>query len=330
MSQRTFFKAPMLAVLTLAGLALAAPAWAQNGGVRGSVVDDQGKPVEGATVTFTFLGQVDRTITVTTDKHGEYLRVGLDNGDWKIVATKDKLTGMIASTHVGTVPGVIKVEAITVKPDTSNGMDAKDAEAYNKKQKELEGEFNDTNTAMDAGHYDEAIATLQKMLVDVPKCAACYAKMGDAYMKKNDLDNAADSYQKAIDNDTTGTADSTVGSYENLAAIYNQKKKFDKANEASKKAQDLMASKGGAMTAEQAYNQGVILWNQGKAADAQPFFEKATQLDPKMADAFYQLGMCLLNQGKLKEAVPPFQEYLKLAPNGKNADTVKNLLATIK
>ena len=47
------------------------------------------------------------------------------------------------------------------------------------------------------------------------------------------------------------------------------------------------------------FNQGVILWNQSKVAEAQPIFEKAAKLDPKLADAHYWLGMANLNEGKM-------------------------------
>ena len=80
---------------------------------------------------------------------------------------------------------------------------------------------------------------------------------------------------------------------------------------------------GGGGNAQSVYNQGVILWNQSKAVEAEAQFLKATQLDPKMAEAFYWLGMARVNQGKLPDAKAPFQEYMKLAPTGQFADQVK-------
>ena len=78
------------------------------------------------------------------------------------------------------------------------------------------------------------------------------------------------------------------------------------------------------------FNQGVIFWNQSKVPEAKAMFEKATELDPKLADAHYWLGMAYVNEGKLTDAKAPFQEYLKLAPTGQYADTAKAILATIK
>jgi Flp pilus assembly protein TadD len=78
------------------------------------------------------------------------------------------------------------------------------------------------------------------------------------------------------------------------------------------------------------YNQGVILWNGGKVADAKKQFEAAIQANPSHAEAHYQLGMALVNEGNLAGAGSEFETYLKLAPDGPNAATAKSLVAQLK
>jgi len=78
------------------------------------------------------------------------------------------------------------------------------------------------------------------------------------------------------------------------------------------------------------FNQGVILWNSGKIAEAQTQFEQAVKLDPTLAEAHYWLGMAMVNAGKTADAKTHFEEYLKLAPTGQYAETAKNILASIK
>ena len=48
------------------------------------------------------------------------------------------------------------------------------------------------------------------------------------------------------------------------------------------------------------YNQGVILFNAGKFAEAKTQFEAAVKADPTMGMAQYQLGMTALNLGQLR------------------------------
>jgi len=78
------------------------------------------------------------------------------------------------------------------------------------------------------------------------------------------------------------------------------------------------------------FNQGVILWNAGKIADAKKQFEATIAAKPDHAEAHYQLGMALVNEGNLAAAGAEFEKYVQLAPNGPNAATAKGILATIK
>ena len=50
------------------------------------------------------------------------------------------------------------------------------------------------------------------------------------------------------------------------------------------------------------FNQGVILWNAGKIAEAKKQFEAAIAANPNHAEAHYQLGMALVNEGNLAGA----------------------------
>ncbi len=314
-----------LAIFLLA--ALAAPASAQlTAMMRGKVVDEAGQPVPDAEVKGEFMGDVSRVWTTKTDKKGEWLHAGNAPGPWKITATKDKLIGVnprVALTlDALTVPPITLGEA---KKAAAAGMSQKDVEAANKKQAQMQTDFDAAKLAFDSGDFDGAIAGLQRVVVALPTCAACYLSIGDAYGKKNDLTNAEASYLKSIELDPTKPAP-----YAALATIYNGQKKFDEAGKMGTKANELSEASGGGGDAGSVFNQGVILWNQSKPVEASVQFEKATKLDPKMADAFYWLGMCQINQGKLPDAKAPFLEYMKLAPTGQYATQVKQMLDVIK
>ena len=119
--------------------------------------------------------------------------------------------------------------------------------------------------------------------------------------------------------------------YTALANLYNSQKKFDLAAEASANAAKYSApAAGGGGNAEASYNQGVILFNSGKFAEAKTLFEAATKADPTMALAQYQLGMTALNLGAFSEAVTALEAYLKIDPNGAKAAEVKAALPALQ
>jgi tetratricopeptide (TPR) repeat protein len=318
--------------LVLLTAALALPAYAQNGSLRGRIVDETGSGVPDVEVILDFVGPYNRQIKTITDKNGEWVRAGMPSGGgtWTITVKRGNLEGratgiVVALNDMTRVPDVVLAPAGQKAQAAPSGMSQEEIEKRNKRQAQLEALFKESNAAFDAGNYDEAIAKLTSLATEVASCASCYAKLGDAYLKKNDLENAEKSYLKAVSLD-----EKAPGPYNALATIYNEQRKLDEAAKMSAKAAELLDAGGGGADAATLYNSGIIFWNQGKAVEAQAFFEKAIKADPKMADAYYFLGMALVNQNKLKEAKAPFEEYLKLDPKGQHAETAKAILATIK
>lgn len=64
------------------------------------------------------------------------------------------------------------------------------------------------------------------------------------------------------------------------------------------------------------YLQGVVSLKQKNWTQAQNALEKATQVDPKDAQAFAALGMTYCDQGKYDIAIPPLKKSLELNPAG--------------
>src|SRR6187200_1325030 len=156
---------------------------------------------------------------------------------------------------------------------------------------------------MKAGRHDEAIAKFQEVIAKVPNCVDCYYNIGVSQMAKQQYTEAEASFKKAIE-----LKPDNADAYTGLATLYNQQKKFDLAAEASANASKYTAAGGGG-NAEAAYNQGVILFNGGKFAEAKTQFETATKADPNHALAQYQLGMTALNLGQIQDAVNALEAY---------------------
>jgi Tfp pilus assembly protein PilF len=321
----------VVGAVALSLLVPATSAFAQGqGSLRGVVLDVAGKPVPDAEITFDYVGDVEIKVSVKTNARGEFTRVGMRTGQWKMTATKGTLVGKqnvnVVISVLTKIPDLVIKEPVAggTATDTS-GMTAKEVEARNKLMVAMQTEFAAAD-ALVATDPDGAIAKYTTVATQIEKCAICYLKMGEAYMKKDDHSKAEESYKKAIDLDPK-----LADSYAALAVLYNTQKKFDEATKMSEKANELMGSSATGGNATALFNQGIIYWNQGgKAAEAKAQFAKAIALDPQMADAHYWLGMANLNLGLIPDAAKAFEEYLKVAPTGQYAETVKGILKTIK
>ncbi len=314
----------MTILAVVLGLAAASPAWAQTGGLKGKVVDADGKPVDGAAIT---LMQIDTNSKFTLkSKKGEFMQIGLPPGNYTVTAEKDGLK-QTSNIRVGLEIAEITV---TLKPGGSGApMSKEEAAKATAKMEGLKAAFSEGAALSNSGKYDEAVAKFNEVLADVPKCTECYLNIGATYGLKKDYVQSEAAYKKALELDPN-----SVEAYYGLAAIYNDQKKFTEAQamsaEASKRAGTAGGAAGTAMSADTLYNQGVIAWNANDFAKAQEHFAAAAAANPNHAESHFMLGRTNLNLGKLPEAAKEFETYVKLAPNGPNAKEAQTNFEMLK
>ena len=298
-------------VLALAVLfVMAGPASAQSV-IRGRVVDQGGKPVEGAVVTIEAT-ESNRRAQVKTNRNGEFMQIGLPSGRYNVTATKDNLKQALPATISQGSPTELSFQL-----SPQSGLTPEQVKSNQETQALAQGAID----AMRAGRDEEAIKLFNELIAKVPTCSDCYYNLGVAYSKRQQYTEAEASFVKAAE-----LAPNSADAYTGLANLYNAQKKFDQAQQASAKAAELAGTAGGGGSAEALYNQGVILWNAGKFAEAKVQFEAAITADPKLAMAHYQLGMANLNLGQIPDARKAFEGYLTAEPNGAKAAEVQTFL----
>ena len=300
----------VLALALVVGLVPAA--LAQSTMIKGKVIDANKQPLVGVQITIEFMGGVNRKLQTKTDKRGEFIQLLTESGMYKVTATDPKIGSASNDTKVSL--GRVAEMTIVLVPSTA----ANDAA----KAKELKGAFDEGVTASRAGRHDEAIEKFKAALALAPSCFDCHFNIGVAYMAKKDEKAAEAAWKQALE-----VKADYPEALNALSTLYNNQKRFEEASAMSAKA---ATAAGGAGNADATFNQGIILWNQGKIAEAKAKFEETIKMNATHADAHYQLGMALLNEGKLPEAVGAFESYLKLAPEGQYAATAKSMIAQLK
>jgi len=306
--------APAFALV--AALIIAVPASAQTGMIRGKVVDAEGKPAPGVVIAIEFADGVTRKFEVKTDRRGEYIQIGLAPGNYKVTATHEKLGSQTASVRVNISK---PVEANFAFTPGASGPSAADVA----KATEIKKTFEEGVAASKANNHDLAIEKFTAAATLMPNCYDCYYNIGFAYIQKKDEKQAEASWLKALEM----KAD-YAEALNALATLYNNQKRFDEAAAMGAKAAAAGGAGGG--SADAVYNQGIILWNQGKIAEAKAKFEEALKANPNHAESNFQLGMALLNEGKVPDAIAAFEKYLSLAPDGQFAAQAKAMLAQLK
>lgn len=302
-------------------LGLATSAAAQTGQLRGKVIDPDGKPVQGAEILIEATDGVTRKFNVKTDRRGEFIQIGLQSGNYRVTATVPKLGTVTLPTRVTLArPAEVEFNFATAAAAGASSADA----AAAAKAATLKKAFEEGVTATQAKNYDLAIQKFEEAAAAVPTCFDCYYNIGFAHTQKKDEKGAEAAWLKAVE-----IKPDYADALNALSTLYNNQKRFDEASAMSAKAA-AAGVLGGTGNADAIYNQGIILWNQGKIPEAKVKFEEALKANPDHAEANFQFGMALLNEGSVAGAIASFEKYLQLAPNGQFAAQAKGMLAQLK
>ena len=303
------------AAAIMMALAIAVPALAQSTMIRGKVVDAKNEAVPNAQIVVESLGGSGRKLTTKTDKKGEFVQLLTESGAYRVTATEPKIGTASSDTKValGRASEVTLVLAVATAANNAA------------KAAELKKAFEEGVAASKANNPDLAIEKFNAALEMSPQCFDCQFNIGVAHMSKKDEKAAEAAWKKALE-----IKPDYPEALNALATLYNNQKRFDEAAAMSAKAASAGGGATGGGNADAVFNQGIILWNTGKIAEAKVKFEETIKLNANHPEAHYQLGMALLNEGKLTEAVTEFETYVKLAPEGQYATQAKGMIAQLK
>ena len=290
-------------------LAVSGPVLAQSI-IRGTVVDAQGEPIEGATITIASTNS-NRSYETDTNDRGEFMQIGLASGEYNMTAVKGDLKQTLPATvSLGDPPDYY----FQLTP--TSGLTQADVDANNRRVAlSLEA-----LAAMNEGRNADGIRMFGEILAEMPTCGDCHFNIALAYFNEQQYADAEASFLSAIE-----LMPDSDAAYSGLANAYTAQGEFDLAQEAIAKASELGGA-GGGVSAEVVFNQGVVAWNAGDYATAKTEFEAAIQADPSLGIAYYQLGMTNLNLGQIPEALEAFQGYLEADPNGDRAAEVQGIV----
>ncbi len=334
------------ALLGIAGILTAmtlAPTsgWSQ-GMLSGTVVDELGKPVEGAVISIDQLER-NRHFEVKTNKKGRYVHGGLPLGFYKIVLTiGGEMKARWPEFRVSPGDNRLDFDLAKIARATERMMTPEEREALEKAKARVEAQqkkFNSMKEAFTEGRelfaaqqYDQAVIAFQKAAEIDPSQHVVFGNLAASYEKIKRYEEAMGNYDRALALLAEKPDPEAAAKYHmNLGVIHGQRGEAELAVEQVTKAAELSP----ALASEAFYNLGAMLSNSGNAAGASKAFSKAIEADPKNANAHYQLGLTLVGlaeitpEGKTIPApgtVDAFENYLKIDPDGPFAPSAKSMI----
>lgn len=305
-----------IALAALPALVIAAAALAGiQGRLTGVVTDPDGKPLDGVLVVVTTPNISTFKMTVKTDKKGQYALIVNDATiPYKLHYEKEGFAAHEEQKKLSTVE-VTNVDVKLTKPQM---VQAAPAQITTSDQAALA--YNAGVELLNAGDKAGAAAKFQEAANKNPDLPQAWQALAVLAYQNKEWAKVLDAGQKATDLDPTITS-----LYPMMAVAAEQL--GDKKAAAQWQAKNAEANPD---TPEVIYNKGVEALNSKKTQEAADYFAKAIQAKPDFAMAHYQLGIVSLNLKKNADAKEHLQKYLELDPNGKEAETAKELLEVIK
>ncbi len=155
-----------------------------------------------------------------------------------------------------------------------------------------------------AGNNDAAIRFFDEAIKHDPRNDVAYAKLGAIYDAKGENDKALANYEKAI---SMNPEYSTL--YAPLAMVYYEKGEIAKAESYLARSETA-----GIENAESRVLRGILFLSQNQNNEALAAFDRALQLENRLAPAYYHKGQALDRLGRPAESVTAYKTSLEIDP----------------
>jgi tetratricopeptide (TPR) repeat protein len=312
MSRLDTARATTLALPALLLLAAAAPApgqdWRGVGRIQGTVVDQAGKPIAGATLKAHCEARGGGT-TIQSDKKGQWVLGGVVGCNWAFDISADGyVTRQIAINLPGEGVRLAPVRIPLDKADPGVAPELREAAAK-------------ADAAYKEGRFADARAEYQKLLALRPDLAATiHQQIGFSYVQEKQYEKAVAELEKVLASDPGNAQIRAIAAQAALEG-----KLVDKARE-------LLATldESQVQSADVFFNMGINFFNAGETGDAISYFSKAIAKDPAHVDAYYRRALSYLGKGQMAEAKADFQKVVELQAEGEMATMSKKALESLK
>jgi Tfp pilus assembly protein PilF len=314
--------------LAWAGASFPTGATAQTrAGVRGKVVDEEGKGVEGVTIEMEFKGESRQKIAKSqlTDKKGGFVRMGLADGKWKFTFSKEgyKTYSMEMVLSLGgfsEAPDIVLTRGAAAAPTPAGAPVAAVLPPTPESSKAGEN-YTKAVEAAQAGRYEEAKPLLEGILAQFPNLAAAHYNLGYVLQNLKEWKAAEAEYQRVTELEP-GKSDAFMA----LAAVRELDGRMQEAADGL-----LAAAASFPQDAKLQYALGIASINAGKTAEGEAALKKAAELDPANPEPLFHLATIAVGNNRVPEAVGLLEKYLAMTGQvPANVETAKALLGALK
>ena len=297
--------------------AFAAAAAAQTGRVGGTVKDESGQPIKGATITAENPNASPSSFTATTDDKGRFSIIGLKSGQWTFTAQAPGFAPEKGTLPVQTIGSPNPPLTFTLR---KGGGPAPAGALGGLAAKDLQAELATADGLFNQQKWDEAVAAYRGIMAKAPSLSVINLQIAAAYRNKKDYDSALAAYNELLKADPNNDK-AIVG----IGMTNLEKGDLKAAEETLTK-----AAQGPKPTREVFYNLGEVKFAKGATDEAASWYQKAADMDPSWGKPLFKLALVQLNKGDKDATVKALEKVVAADPMSQEAAQAKAVIEQLK
>jgi Flp pilus assembly protein TadD len=306
-----------LGATLVVGLLVSGPATglAQVSRVSGTVKDENGDPVRGATVVAENENLSPSRLTAVTDAKGRYGMLGLRSGTWTFQASAPGFLTAKGSASVrgfGSSPP-IDFRIVRESVAAPGALGRVDLEA-------LQADLTAAEDLMATGKYPDAVARYEAILKQVPALTTVNLQIGRACRAAGQLNEALVAFERAA------TAEPPI----ERAIVEAGLTEIALGRVDAAEARIAPLAEGKDASREALYGLGEVKFARGDLEAAAEWYERAVAADPAWATPHLKLGVTAARRGDAATAVQHLEQVVALDPDSPEAVEAKALLERLR
>ncbi len=311
----------LLFVLSLSITLVLAQEQTGKGRISGTVVDEKGQPVEGATIIVESM-KTETKFQGTSDESGHFAVAGMGTGLWRITASKKGYTSSSVNMNVRQLTRNPPI-TFTLKKMTGFAALMEDEESFQL--------FDKGNLLMEEEKYDQALEVFEEFETKYPQIYQVHLNIGNCYLNKGELDKAEEEFQLVLDKtlemhgDYKSDPATSLRAFTGLGELYLQKEDFEKGQEYFAKALEISPEDEVA-----AYNVGQIFFSNQRPDEAIKYYKLAIQIKEDWSKPYLRLGYAYLNKGDYDAALEYLNKFVEMDPENPEVPKTRNMIAAIE
>ena len=306
-------------VIVLAAGVLAPTVLAQGGIFTGTVVDEEGNPIPGATVLAERADANPPRFEQLTDASGRWSMIGLASGEWMVTIEAEGFhpsPGPIDIRNGVNPPRTIDLARIRHPLVVALGDEAFEGLDPEVIEQELEA----ADAAYNAEQWQTAIDGYSEILEQLPVMTGLNMQIANAYRSLENYDEAIETYERALAADPGLASEVEAEIARTQMAMGN----FEAAGSGL-----ASAAGGDGASREDLYNLGELEFAKGEVDAAAGWYEKAAAADPNWAKPLFKLGLVALNTGDIEAAKTFFSQVVEKEPDSAEAAQAQAVLGQL-